>query len=264
MPLSLRSFLAAMVAASLALGSAFSQAPSAPAAKPSSLQQSSGAATADPGTMPKAAPVPDPHWLLPADIDAIVAGVPEPPAAGSPADQADLKTEIEVQNSRTPERSAQAKKDAVLELSLFVKDVEPSLNSKSDPKLYFFIQQLHRQEDAVNVAIKKRFQRPRPFVAHGDVIHPLGTITGFSYPSGHSTVAFCHAVILGEIFPDKAAVFLDGAKRIAQSRVVMGVHYTTDIQEGERDGREIARELLTKPEFVARLNEVKAEIAHQP
>ena len=175
-----------------------------------------------------------------------------------------MQTEIDVQNGRTPERSAQARKEATLEMSLFLEDAEPTLNPQSDPKFYFLFQQLHRTADAVNGPAKKRFQRPRPFVAHADIIHPLGTITGFSYPSGHSMVAFCEATILGEVFPEKAALLLDEARRIAQSRVVMGVHYTTDIQEGERDGREIARELLTKPEFLARLAEVKSEIEHQP
>jgi acid phosphatase (class A) len=167
-----------------------------------------------------------------------VASVPPPPAPGSPADQADLQTEIDVQNSRTPERSAQAKQDASLSMSLYLKEVNPTLNAKNDPKLYFLFQQIQREEGAVNGPSKGRFKRPRPFVAHADVIHPLGTIGGFSYPSGHATDAFCHAVILGSIFPDKATLFLDDATRIAQSRVVMGVHYTTDIEEGERDGRE--------------------------
>ncbi len=44
----------------------------------------------------------------------------------------------------------------------------------------------------------------------------------------------------------------------------MGVHYTTDSQEGERDVREVARELLTKPDFLARLAEVKAEVGAKP
>ncbi len=171
-----------------------------------------------------------------------------------------MKTEIAVQNSRSPERSLQAEEDALLDMSLFLKDVNPALNAKRDPKLFFLFQQVRYEEGAVNARSKQRFRRPRPFVAHADVIHPLGTIDGFSYPSGHATVAFCNAVILGRIFPDKAALLINDAKRIAQSRVVMGVHYTTDIREGERDGREIARELLTKPSFLARLAEVEAEV----
>jgi len=263
---SLRPVFAATFVALLAAGAVFAQtAPLSPAVTPAAIQVSSSTATTTvPVARPNGQQVCDPHWISPEELKTIVATAPTPPAAGSPAEQADLKIEIEVQNSRTPERSLQARKDASLDLSLFLKDVNPALNAKNDPKLFFLFEQVHRQEDAVNGPLKWRFSRPRPFVAHADVIHPLGTIGGFSYPSGHATVAFCHAVILGQIFPDKAALFLDDAKRMAKSRVVMGVHYMTDIQEGERDGREIARELLTKPDFLARLAEVKAEVGQQP
>jgi acid phosphatase (class A) len=254
-----RLVFATTLAASLGVAGAFAQTPvSAPADTPSESP-----APAAPAIMPvaktKTAPAPDPHWLSPEEIKAIAATVPPPPAPGSPADQADLQTEIDVQNNRTLERSQQAKQDASLALALFLTDVNPALNAKNDPMLYLFFQQVGHEASAVNGASKARFGRPRPFIAHADVIHPLGTIGGSSYPSGHATVAFCDAVILGQIFPDKADLFLDDAKRIAQSRVVMGVHYTTDIQEGERDGRETARVLLTKPDFLARLTEVKAE-----
>lgn len=245
-----RAVFAAGLAISLTGGIALAQ-------TPPSVATPSGAQAAV-----KPTPVPDPHWLSPDEIKALIAAVPPPPAPGSAADQADLKTEIDVQNSRTPERSEQAKKDALLSLALFLQGIEPAVNAKSDPKLYFFFDQVRHEESAVNRGAKAVFQRPRPFVAHS-AIHPLGTIGEFSYPSGHATFAFCHAVILGQIFPDHAAEFLEIAKRLAQSRVVLGVHYTTDIVEGERDGREIARELLTKPDFVARLDEVKAEVGRQ-
>lgn len=260
---SLRCIFASTVGVSFLSWGAFARTPAVSGTATPSIEAAAAATTA-PINKPTASPVPDPHWLSVEELRAIIASVPAPPTAGSPADQADLQTEIDVQNSRTPERSLQARKDSSLDMSLFLKEVNPALNAKNDPKLYFLFQQIHREEEEVNGASKGRFQRPRPFIAHADVIHPLGTIGGYSYPSGHATVAFCHAVILGQIFPDKAALFLDDAKRIAQSRVVMGVHYTTDIQEGERDGREIARELLTKPDFLARLAEVKTEVGQQP
>ncbi len=252
-----RPVFAAALAALLLASPSFAQTPPpAPAAAPSTAQPSTPAAPAT--------PLPDPHWLSAEELKAIIASVPPPPAPDSPADQADLQTEIDVQNSRTPERSLQARKDASLAMSLFLADVNPALNAENDPKLFFLFKQIGHETSVVNGQSKGRFSRPRPFVAHADVIHPLGTIGGSSYPSGHATAAFCYAVVLGQIFPDKAALFLDDAKRIAQSRVVMGVHYTTDIEEGERDGREVARELLTKPDFLARVAEVKAEVGTQP
>jgi len=247
--------------ASLISNSGIAQTPSAPDASPSEQQRSANAPP-DLGTEADEQPgqIPEPLWLLPRNVKAIVAKVPKPPAPGSPADQADLQTEIEVQNSRTPRRSAQATEDDTLDISLFLKNVEPAVDPTGQPKLYTLFDQVQREADIINGAIKTRFQRPRPFVAHADAIHPLCTTSGSSYPSGHATIAFCEAKILGAVFPEKKAVFVDAAKRIAQSRVVMGVHYATDIEEGERDGLAIARALLTKPSFRTRLAKVKAEI----
>ena len=55
--------------------------------------------------------------------------------------------------------------------------------------------------------------------------------------------------------------FLDRAQAIAQSRVDAGVHYTSDIREGEIVGKEIAKELLAKPEFRREMQAAKAEVA---
>jgi len=241
------------------------ESPFAPAADYSQRQEFA-TASVDLGTKPdeQATQTPKPRWLSRRSIQSIVVKVPEPPAPGSPADQADLQIEIEAQNNRTPERSAQANEDDTLDMSLFLKEVKPALNPERYPKFFTLCDQVQCEADIINGAIKMRFQRPRPFVAHADAIHPLCTTSGSSYPSGHATIAFCQAKILGELFPDQKAVFVDEAKRIAQSRVVMGVHYASDIEEGERDGREIARQLLTKPSFRARLAEVKAEIGTEP
>ncbi len=168
-----------------------------------------------------------------------------------------------MQNTRTPDRSEQAKKDASLSLNLFFSEIDPAITAKNDPKLFLLFQKVHNVDDQVNGAAKARYNRPRPFVAHGDVIHPLGTVGGTSYPSGHSTVVGSMAVILAQIFPTKADQIDQIGDRIAESRVVMGVHYTTDIKEGEADGKEIAQELLTKSAFQQALAEVKAEVAQQ-
>jgi acid phosphatase (class A) len=227
------------------------------------ISPSSTAAPTSVVAKPKPPPTPDPHWLTHDEILAIVNKVPPPPAPGSPADQADLQTEIDVQNTRTPERSQQAKIDASLSPTLFLQQINPTLNSKNDPKLFLLLKQLGRIEGTVNGMAKSRFKRPRPFVAHGDVIHPLGTIGGSSYPSGHSTNAECTAVILAQIFPSKAELMLQIGDRMCESRVVMGVHYTTDIKEGKTDGEEIAGELLAKPAFEQALGEVKTEVEQQ-
>jgi acid phosphatase (class A) len=212
------------------------------------------------GTKPKA---PNPHWLSHEGVDAILAKEPPPPAPGSDADKADLKNEIDVQNARTPERSRQARIDDGLAMSLFLAPINPRITAARDPRLFHLFEQMNAQLGEVVGLCKGHWKRPRPFAGHPDVVHALFPAGGYSYPSGHATTAYCRAVILGQMFPDKAALLLRDADRISESRVVGGVHYETDIKEGEVVGKEVAQELLANPAFEKELHAAEAEIAAQ-
>ena len=71
------------------------------------------------------------------------------------------------------------------------------------------------------------------------MIHPIVSPPGgYSYPSGHATHSYAFATILGQSFSRiQAQAFLDRAHAIAQSRVDAGVHYPSDIREGEIVGK---------------------------
>jgi acid phosphatase (class A) len=207
--------------------------------------------------------VANPHWLSDKEIAALVATIPPPPAAGSDAEKEDMQEEIDAQKTRTPERIAEANLDADYSVTLFTNMVGPKLTPQNDPVTFRFFDELNRQIGQVVGAAKDRFKRPRPYLAHPDLIHALFAAGGYSYPSGHSTHSYAFGIILGQIFPDRADAFLERARKIAQSRVDAGVHYTSDIREGKVLGHEIARELLSKPAFEQALKAAEAEEAAQ-
>lgn len=205
--------------------------------------------------------VKNPHWLSESDVAAIVAQIPAPPAAGSDAEKTDLQEEVEAEKTRTPERIAEAKLDANYSVTLFTNIVGPKLTPQNDPVTFHFFDELNKQIAEVVGAAKDHFKRLRPYLGHPDLIHPLFQANGYSYPSGHAMHAFAFAVVLGEIFPDRKAAFMDRAQKIAASRVDAGVHYTSDIREGGVVGDEIAKELLAKPAFQQELQAAEAEVA---
>ena len=109
----------------------------------------------------------------------------------------------------------------------------------------------HADLDAyfINSMLKKANGRPRPFVQHPALVQPLFTAGDFSYPSGHSSGTELQARILGTLFPAQSEQLLIRARQVADSRVIAGVHYTSDTLAGIALGDLIFTQLQAKPKF---------------
>jgi undecaprenyl-diphosphatase len=87
------------------------------------------------------------------------------------------------------------------------------------------------------VLLKHRFRRPRPCDIEP---HPLFADVKppdpFSFPSGHSMNAFAVGTVLALHFPLVAPLALVLAGSIAVSRVVLGMHYVSDVMAGSAIG----------------------------
>jgi undecaprenyl-diphosphatase len=76
--------------------------------------------------------------------------------------------------------------------------------------------------------------RPRDIEPHcwANII----TTDRFSFPSGHSTTAFAVALSLGSFYPEIMPVLLILAANVAISRVVVGMHFLSDVIVGSGSG----------------------------
>lgn len=54
----------------------------------------------------------------------------------------------------------------------------------------------------------------------------------FSFPSGHSITAFAIAICLGSFYPELLVAFLLAAMGIAVSRIILGMHFLSDVVAG--------------------------------
>jgi undecaprenyl-diphosphatase len=54
----------------------------------------------------------------------------------------------------------------------------------------------------------------------------------YSFPSGHSITAFAVATALGMFYPELLAVLLTAAVLIAASRIILGMHFLSDVLAG--------------------------------
>src|SRR4051794_21541352 len=85
----------------------------------------------------------------------------------------------------------------------------------------------------VATVVARLVGRPRPFVAHPRAIHdflPHAPDPGF--PSDHATAAFAIAVVLLMLLGRRAWPVLLAAIALAVSRVLVGVHYPSDVLAG--------------------------------
>jgi len=82
----------------------------------------------------------------------------------------------------------------------------------------------------ISLFLKYIIERPRPFITHPDIIQVSET-SHFSFPSGHTTIAFILA--FGMLFLSLKKKYLIPvfcwAFLVAYSRMILGAHYFTDI-----------------------------------
>jgi undecaprenyl-diphosphatase len=80
--------------------------------------------------------------------------------------------------------------------------------------------------------LKRTFVRERPFIRHAGISLAGAPLDRYSFPSGHTlhAVAFTWQAVAA--FPELGFVLVPLALAIAASRVVLGLHYPTDVLVG--------------------------------
>ena len=80
--------------------------------------------------------------------------------------------------------------------------------------------------------IKNRAVRERPYITHSAIECASAPLDRYSFPSGHTLHAVCFTLVLTSYFPEWTAPLGAVAVLIALSRVILGLHYPTDVAAG--------------------------------
>jgi undecaprenyl-diphosphatase len=93
---------------------------------------------------------------------------------------------------------------------------------------------------ALFLRIKKATGRKRPCAIQPHCWAKLLPPDQFSFPSGHTITAFAVAVTLSLFYPELAPGFLFCAVSIAASRILLGMHFLSDVVAGAAIGTLLA------------------------
>src|SRR3984893_9234068 len=88
--------------------------------------------------------------------------------------------------------------------------------------------------------LKRCFVRERPFIRHAGIAQAGSPLDRYSFPSGHTLHAVSFAWQASVHYPELSWVLVPLAALIAASRVVLGLHYPTDVLVGAVIGASLA------------------------
>lgn len=88
--------------------------------------------------------------------------------------------------------------------------------------------------------LKHRLVRERPFVSHVGILCGTAPLDRYSFPSGHTLHAVCFTTLAVAHYPVLAVVLVPFTLAVAASRVVLGLHYPTDVAAGALIGATLA------------------------
>jgi acid phosphatase (class A) len=189
--------------------------------------------------------------------------LPAPPADDSAQTKAELKELLEIQATRTPEQEKAAIADAEENVWRYADVMGPDFTAEKLPKTAALFDRVVATEDVVDDHAKKAFNRPRPYMLD-EQIHPLlKKSKSGSWPSGHSTIGYLMATVLGEMVPEKRNALFTRAAGYAENRLVAGFHYRSDTVMSRTGAALIAQRISEEPEFKAEFDAAKAELRAQ-
>jgi undecaprenyl-diphosphatase len=88
--------------------------------------------------------------------------------------------------------------------------------------------------------LKKYLVRERPYMIHGGIRCGTAPLDRYSFPSGHTLHAVCSATLFFAFDPLLSIVAIIFAMLVAASRVILGLHYPSDVVVGAVLGLSLA------------------------
>ncbi|MBB4844974.1 acid phosphatase (class A) [Paucibacter oligotrophus] len=197
--------------------------------------------------------------------------LPAPPAEGSLADRQDVAA-AQLYQAVDSARRQMAEEDARWLYDRFETSFgQGPLQRQRLPILVQLLNRTLKQVGGPTFAAKSHFARKRPYqrldlpqvcgrnaaTAPADPDSQQRT----SYPSGHAAYGWAVAGVLARLQAERAEALLGRAQAYAESRVICGMHFPSDVEAGRQIANAVLVQLDSNPEFQQDLQRARAELA---
>ena len=133
-----------------------------------------------------------------------------------------------------------------------------------NPHLYRLFARLHLTEQQGGASAKAYFHRVRPYQQYKEPtsVPEHESPTDFSsYPSGHTHASWLVGLALAAIDPAHTEAIMKTAYELGQSRVIVGFHYQSDVDNGRIVAAGVVARLHADEGFQKQLEKAKKEFA---
>ena len=198
----------------------------------------------------------------------LVKCLPAPPAPGSPEFAYDsLRYFWGKEQRNNPTLAAIADRDARWQLdslfAIFGEACGLKLSATGTPEIWKLLTDGILTIQQIRVHPKAYFHRQRPFEYFND--HVLTAweedeLRGEgSYPSGHTIRGWSCALLLAEVAPEKAEALYARGWQYGESRVIVGAHWQSDVDNSRAAASIAYAKLQTSKEFRKQVARARAE-----
>jgi acid phosphatase (class A) len=199
------------------------------------------------------------HYLSVTAVD-VIQLLPAPPTPGSDEAKADLDAVLHAQETRTDAQVARGMAEHKLHMKAFAPVFGDWFTEGNLPLTTKLLDDAAKDSKSFTATGKEYFARKRP-PNDARVKPKVQEDDELSYPSGHSTRGMLWGLILADASPARRDALLDRGHEIGYDRVLVGVHYPSDVFAGRVLGQALFNAMRSDPAYQRDLAAAKAELA---
>jgi acid phosphatase (class A) len=162
------------------------------------------------------------YYLHPSQLDLTVL-LPPPPDVASAQARSDEEQVAAAVAGRSRSQLFEAEETSVRTVFFYEPSVGPGFTPEKLPVTAAFFARIGSDVKNLIDDAKGYWGRPRPDGAQK---------ARGSYPSGHAAFAAASAIVLAELLPAKRDAIFTQARTFAENRILLGLHYPSDIASG--------------------------------